>query len=203
MSLVLKGFQPNKCVSIVLGSKVSLLYFFNDAYIEDARLLFEQASTRGLQDALYLVYVSSSFPHYDPFFSVARSRIVWTGPDRYRSSICSVFAVTASPLFLVWKLGDVIYDGVSASKALKLFSQTDPTGFEESPLISNESADAVAKQYVWRLTEQLAQCIDKKKEPLSTSKALTTRITKQSSPRKSREIVPVLEERRRGSPTKS
>lgn len=228
MSVVLKGVKANKTATIRLDSytKPSLFYYFNDAYIDDARLLYERLVKRRCVDSLYLIYVSASMRNLDPFFNIAKSRIYWTGPSRYLSSLCSVFYVTTAPLFLVWGLGQVLYAGVSASKATQSLAdclkieqdeEEENLGLEESPVLAkHESATEVVKCYISSLSAKLLDRMDKthyaedrnvsptyiQSTPPSASKALARNRSKSPcklsrSPDRFRVLTPVLEGKRK------
>jgi hypothetical protein len=188
MAVVLKGFKENKAIRITLdsSSKPCLFYYFNDAYVDEAQLLFDRVSKRGEADSLYLVYVSTTIGSYDPFFATARPRILWSGPDRYRSSICSSLGVTGSPVFLVWRYGEIAYQGTSRPRALQALwgpaspvkeAATSPsrefTQLEspvETPLIETSDAEDSLKSvqtYVWTLTDRVLRTIEKERDPLS------------------------------------
>mmetsp|Transcript_6244 Transcript_6244/g.10832 ORF Transcript_6244/g.10832 Transcript_6244/m.10832 type:complete len:267 (-) Transcript_6244:1960-2760(-) len=183
MSVVLKAYKTNKPATIRLdyASKPCLFYYFNDAYIDDAKQLFERCQKRGCLDSLYLVYVSTSIRSYDPFFSVAKLRVYWSGPERYRSTICSEFGVTGCPFVLVWREGLITYEGASVSKALQILLESpkkeprEPRGSVElqiepdSPLLvpeKSESVSDVVKSYIFSLEAKVIQDIEKAQDPL-------------------------------------
>jgi hypothetical protein len=191
MAVVLKGFKENKAIKITLdsSSKTCLFYYFNDAYVDEAQLLFDRVTKRGETDSLYLVYVSTSIGSYDPFFALARPRILWSGPDRYRSSICCSLGITGSPVFLVWRQGEIAYQGSSRPGALKaLWGAPSPDKEAvatsprkelqqlespvETPLLDKETTDAedilkTVQSYVWTLTDRVLRTLEKERDPLS------------------------------------
>lgn len=179
MSVVLKGFRANQPTNIRLDSatKPSLFYYFNDAYVDEARGLYERLVKRGDVDWLYLVYISTSTGSYDPFFALARSRIYWSGPERYRSSICSGLGVTGAPFFVSWREGQVTYKGPSRARALQALRAGVKTDQEEaltevpspieSPLLTKaECVRDVVKSYIWTLEERVLESIEKTADPL-------------------------------------